>query len=173
MRIDMRIDIRLDTIHTSKITSRWWNTDLQKRGTTVTQRKKPPISLQRRMTTWNSELNTEHSTCIFMNWWEMAARRMALIELRESRGMQISRVQSAIVHSLEKDNKSLLTNMDIQGYVLILPYSLRNTYFRSDAAWFAIECREQRHKATMAIETVLSIRKSMINENWHGMHQLH
>jgi hypothetical protein len=47
----------------------------------------------------------------------MAARRMTLIEPRESRGMQISRVQSAIVHSLEKDNKSLLTDMDIQGYV--------------------------------------------------------
>jgi hypothetical protein len=64
----------------------------------------------------------------------MAARRIALIEPRESRRMQISRVQSAIVHSLEKDNKSLLTDMDIQGYILILPYSLRNTYFMSDAA---------------------------------------
>jgi hypothetical protein len=55
----------------------------------------------------------------------MAARRMALIEQRESRGMQIHRVPSAIVHTLKKDNKSFLADMTIQGYVLILPYSLR------------------------------------------------
>jgi hypothetical protein len=65
----------------------------------------------------------------------MAARRMALIEPRESRGMQIFECR---VHSLEKDNTSLLTDMDIQGYVLILPYSLRNTYFMSDTARFAL-----------------------------------
>ena len=64
----------------------------------------------------------------------MAARWMALIEPQESCGIQNSQAQSTIVYFLEKDNMSLLVNMDIQGYILILLYSSRNSYFMSDSA---------------------------------------
>jgi hypothetical protein len=137
-RESMSESTRLDTVHTNIITS-CRRTPISKRGGW------PPRNTsnywcpcKEGTTTWNSEFTTELNMRIIMIRWEMAARRMALIEPRESRGIQISWVQSAIVHSLEKDNMSLLADMDIQGYVLILPYSLRNTYVMSDTVRFAL-----------------------------------
>jgi hypothetical protein len=76
-----------------------------------------------------------------MNRWEIAAWWIVLIELWESCEMKISRVQSAIGHTLGKNNRTSCQYGDTRLRFNSTLSWKKNTYFMSDAAGFAIECR--------------------------------